>query len=188
MDNKNIVMKTGYDLVDDSEGDKQRIVAMVTAFTDKAVRSACIYVKHAKREVVTLEDIKRAMMLEVFMFMKRPGIQEETEEIRRQIFYGESDDEDDEDASGDEAGEHGPDEGNDVDEEVEFKESECTCALCKCINNIYERWNPWEPTNTWQTILRKHIDGMGLEESDDDSDGDSDGGSDGGSPDGAAVE
>ena len=36
MDNKNIVMKTGYDLVDDSEGDKQRIVAMVTAFTDKA--------------------------------------------------------------------------------------------------------------------------------------------------------
>ena len=125
MDNKNIVMKTGFDLVNDSEGDKQRIVAMVTAFTDKAVRSACIYVKHAKREVVTLEDIKRAMMLEVFMFMKRPGIQEETEEIRRQIFYGDSD-EDDEDASGDEAGEDSADEGDDADEEVEFKESECT--------------------------------------------------------------
>jgi len=178
MDNKNIVMKTGFDLVDNGELDKQRIVAMVTAFTDKAVRSACIFVKHSKRDMVTVEDIKRAMMLEVFMFMKRPGIQEETEEIRRQIFYGDSDDEDE---SGDEGAEE------EADEEAEFRESECACALCKCINNIYDRWNPWVPTNTWQTILRKHIDGMGVEESDD-SDGDSDGGSDGGSPDGAAVE
>ena len=185
MDNKNIVMKTGFDLVDNGELDKQRIVAMVTAFTDKAVRSACIFVKHSKRDVVVVEYIKRAMMLEVFMFMKRPGIQEETEEIRRQIFYGDSDnEEEDEGASGDEAGEDGADEGDDADEEVEFKESECPCALCKCINNIYDRWNPWTPTNTWQTILRKHIDGMGVEESDDDSDGDSDGGS----PDGPAVE
>jgi len=127
-----------------------------------------------------VEDIKRAMMLEVFMFMKRPGILEETEEIRRQIFYGDSDNEEEgEDASGDE--EEG---GNEADEEVEFKESECPCALCKCINNIYERWNPWTPTNTWQTILRKHIDGMGVEESDesDNSDNDED------SPDGPAVE
>jgi len=86
-------MKTGFDLVDNGDLDKQQIIAMVTAFTDKAVRSACIFVKHSKRDVVVVEDIKRAMMLEVFMFMKRPGILEETEEIRRQKIYGDSDDE-----------------------------------------------------------------------------------------------
>jgi hypothetical protein len=184
MENKNIVMKTGFDLVDNGDLDKQQIVAMVTAFTDKAVRSACIFVKHSKRDIVVVEDIKRAMMLEVFMFMKRPGILEETEEIRRQIFYGDSDDEgEDAEASGGEE--------EDVEEESQgdWVESECTCALCKCINNIYDRWNPWVPTNTWQTILKKHIDGMDVVESDDESDG-SDNDNMGGdpSPDGAAVE
>jgi hypothetical protein len=182
MENKNIVMKTGFDLVDNGDLDKQQIIAMVTAFTDKAVRSACIFVKHSKRDVVVVEDIKRAMMLEVFMFMKRPGILEETEEIRRQIFYGDSDDEEE----GAEASD-GEEEGVEEEPQSDWVESECTCALCKCINNIYDRWNPWVPTNAWQTILQKHIDGMDVVESDDESDN-SDNDEDEDSPDGPAVE
>ena len=152
MDNTDFsFMKTGFDLVNNEEETKQNIVAMVTAFTEKALRTACIYVKHSPRDIVMLEDIKRSMMLEVFMFTKRPGIMEETASIRQQLFapITEDDIEDDE---------------NDIDIEDDddaiFCESECDCALCKCINTIYDRWVVWTPSNPWEIILKTHIDKM----------------------------
>ena len=152
MDNKNIVMKTGHDLVDDSEGDKQRIVAMVTAFTDKAVRSACIYVKHGKRCVVTLEDIKRAMMLEVFLFNKRPNMLEKAKEIKEEL-YGEEENEEEDEALNEVI-------VSEEEEMVPFTPNECTCAFCGAINSIYTRWNNWEATSAFEKLLKKHIEKM----------------------------
>ena len=39
-----------------------------------------------------------------------------------------------------------------------FKESECSCALCKCINDIYNRWEHWTPEGKLQEILKGVID------------------------------
>ena len=156
MDNTDFsFMKTGFDLVNNKEETKQNIVAMVTAFTEKALRTACIYVKHSPRNMVMLEDIKRSMMLEVFMFTKRPGIMEETASIRQQLFAPITEDDIEDDIAADE---------NDIDIEDDddtiFCESECDCALCKCINTIYDRWVVWTPSNPWEIILKTHIDKM----------------------------
>ena len=65
MDNTDFsFMKTGFDLVNNEEETKQNIVAMVTAFTEKALRTACIYVKHSPRNMVMLEDIIYLQVLE----------------------------------------------------------------------------------------------------------------------------
>ena len=142
-------MKTGFNLADDNE-DAKNIVALITAFTENGLRNAAVYVTHAKRRCVTLEDIRRGMMMESFMFMKRPGVVEKTQEIKQQLF------------NDDDADSVTADEDSDDDEEIEdtFKISECKCALCVCMNNIYKRWESWEPTLSWEKIIKKHIDSL----------------------------
>ena len=64
-------MKTGFDLLqpDDDEFEKNTTVIIVT-YAEQALRTAALYVSHhTTRNGVTPEDIKRAMMLEMFLFM-----------------------------------------------------------------------------------------------------------------------
>ena len=42
----------------------------------------------------------------------------------------------------------------------EFKESDCTCGLCKCITDIESRWESWTPTTAIEEIFQKHINNM----------------------------
>ena len=137
-------MKTGFDMASSDE-EAKNVVAMITAFTEGGLRTAAVYVTHAKRNCITLEDIKRGMMLESFMFMKRPGIVEKTQEIKQELFYNDDDDS----VSADEDSEE--EEG----EESAFVKSNCKCALCTCINNIYERWRNWEPKLPWELLIKK---------------------------------
>ena len=136
-------MKTGFDLTGNDEYEnKKDIIALVSLFGKNALETSFIYVKHAKRNGVTLEDIKRSTMLEVFLFMKRPNVIEAAKEIKKQIFSADSDDE----------GEVWE------DEKIEdFAESECACAFCKCINNIYVRWEKWEPQGQLEEILKNNM-------------------------------
>ena len=41
-----------------------------------------------------------------------------------------------------------------------FCESKCKCAMCKCMNTIYTRWEKWEPETSMQAILKRHIDNI----------------------------
>ena len=66
-------MKSGFDNVQDAvseEEAKQNAVALVVAFAEGAIKTAGKYVTHAKRKGVTPEDLKRAMMLEMFFFKR----------------------------------------------------------------------------------------------------------------------
>ncbi len=67
-------MKTGSDLTDDglTTDYKQTVVSMLTLFCENALNGGALYTKHANRKGITPEDIKRAMMLEVFVYTKRP--------------------------------------------------------------------------------------------------------------------
>ena len=142
-------MKTGFDVAgENAYEDHKNIVALVTLFGEHAIRTSFIYVKHAKRKGVTVEDIKRAVMLETFFFMKRPDVVEKADEIKKELFGGAEEEEEEEE---EEEGEM----------EV-FKESECSCALCKCINGIYERWDKWTPVGVMENILKKAVESFGL--------------------------
>ena len=148
-------MKSGFDLTappTDNEF-RENTTAILVTFTSEALRSAAIYVSHGPREVVTTEDIKRAMMLELFLFNKRPDLLDKANEIKKEL-YGEDDVEDIDDEALNNA--------IVSDEEMEpFAENNCECALCKAINTIYTRWNNWTPTSEFEKVFMKRIEEMG---------------------------
>ena len=151
MDNTDFTfMKSGFDNTPLDEDDmKKNIASILVHFTENALKSSAIYVKHCKRNVVTIEDIKRGMMLEAFLFGRRTNTGEKVEAIKREIFGEEVDSDDEEEI-----------EFADEDEEVEFTESKCDCGICKCFNTIYDRWDDWEPENEMMSILKTHISQM----------------------------
>jgi histone H3/H4 len=143
-------MKTGFDPAGDglSTDYKQTVVSMLTLFGENALHGGALYTKHANRQVITPEDIKRAMMLEVFVYTKRPDTLERVETIRKELFGREEEKEEESEEECDGCSHC----------EQPFKESECECALCQCLNTIYERWVQWEPQTQIEILLKKHID------------------------------
>ena len=164
------VMKTGFNnLIEDNTDQKYNIISTICLFTDNAIKTATQYVQHCKRNAITKEDIKRGLIMEVFLFGKRGNEMEEILKIKKDIQ------------------EHKNDEDQDIsdliidDKEImPFANSNCSCALCVNINNIYDRWNNFTPSSQIETIMKKHIDEMDNEnswfsetdESSDDSDSD----------------
>ena len=149
-------MKSGFDLTappTDNEF-RENTTAILVTFTSEALRSAAIYVSHGQRKVVTTEDIKRAMMLELFLFNKRPDLLDKANEIKKELYGEEDADDADNEAL-----------NNAIvsdEEEVEpFAENNCECALCKAINTIYTRWNNWTPTSEFEKVFMKRIEEMG---------------------------
>ena len=142
-------MKSGFDnLV--HEDPTENIASIVLVFMENAVKSAAIYVKHAKRNVITPEDIKRGLMLETFFIKQRPNMLEQCEEMKKTINrILEEEDESDED-----------EEEIIVDDEEDFKESECQCALCNCMNNIYTRWEGFIPQTSIERAMFNHINSI----------------------------
>ncbi len=138
-------MKTGSDLTDDglTTDYKQTVVSMLTLFCENALNGGALYTKHANRKGITPEDIKRAMMLEVFVYTKRPDTLERVETIRKELF-GREEESESEAECGDRP----------------FTESECECELCRCLNTIHERWARWEPQTQIEILLKKHIDAI----------------------------
>ena len=142
-------MKTGFNLTEHTTIDEQQkqIVALIALFTENALRNACVYVKHSTRKQVTVEDLKRGLMLEVFLFTKRPGITEKAKEIKDELDSYEDSDNNDESHIVE-------------DEEEEFAENSCDCPFCTCITDIYKRWDDWSPSTSIEKILHKHINNM----------------------------
>jgi TRAP-type mannitol/chloroaromatic compound transport system substrate-binding protein len=141
-------MKTGFNLVQEKVNKQEtmeNIASLVATFAQNALQTSSIYVTHGKRSEVTPEDIKRAMMMEVFVFTKRPEILEKVKQMREDLFKNE---------------EESSDEENEFicEDNQEFKESECKCALCNCLNTIKTKWIAWEPQNDFEIIFKNNID------------------------------
>jgi len=144
-------MRSGFDNLEngDEEQKQQQLASTLVHFSENALLNASVYIKHADRNQITKEDLKRCLMLEVFIFTKRENLQEKIEDIVEELYYNDSDEEDiifDDD-----------DENVIVDE---FTESECQCALCQCINNVHIKWENWVPETPIQHILKSRIEQM----------------------------
>ena len=145
-------MKSGHDNLISNEitEEQQNMISIIIGFTENAMKTAAKYATHSGRNVVLPEDIKRCMMLEMFVFNKRDNIISHIEEIRKEIFEDSSDDE-----------EIIMEEPEDV---PEFCESECECMMCQTINNIKNNWNAFTPSSRLESLLKKYIDAMELPE------------------------
>ena len=143
-------IKTGFNTLV-PEDPTENIASIVLVFMENAVKSAAIYVKHAKRNAITPEDIKRGLMLETFFIKQRPNMLEQCEEMKKIIRrIQEEDDSDDVIIFGD-------DDDFITDEEEEFKESECQCPMCNCMNTIYTRWEGFTPESSIERAMFTHI-------------------------------
>jgi len=143
-------MKSGFDLMQpDDEEFKKNATTVIVAYAENALRTAALYVSHHKtRKGITPEDIKRAMMMEMFLFKNRPNMLEKAEEIREMLF-GEQDESDSDE-----------EEMPNMEDEDEFSENDCACPVCRVMNNIYTRWEGWVPNTLFETTIKKHIDKM----------------------------
>jgi uncharacterized protein YqeY len=149
-------MKSGFSNIvsNDTEDVEKNVTIFIATFTSEGLKHATRYITHHKtRDIITSEDIKRGMMLEMFLFNNRPNLLDKFEEIK--LLINEDEDEDDEDEDED-------DESNNIqekdDEEVAFTENNCECAICKCMNTIYTRWEKYIPTTRLETIIKNNID------------------------------
>ena len=145
-------MKSGFDNLKRNDDTLENVGSIVMVFMENAIRSADIYVKHAKRTQITPEDIKRGLMLEVFFMKNRPNLMEQCTEMKQKIkeIINEEENNQEEIIIGEEP---------DVIDEF-FSESKCKCAMCNCFNTIYTRWEKFTPEHPMEIILARHIGKM----------------------------
>ena len=145
-------MKSGFNNLESKDDTLENIGSLVMVFMENAMKSADIYVRHAKRKQITPEDIKRALMLEVFFMKQRTNMLEQCEEMKKTIqeIIKEEEENCEEMIIGEE----------EEEEDEEFIESKCQCAMCNCFNTIYTRWENFTPEQPMEIILSKHISNM----------------------------
>ena len=156
-------MKTGFnanqDQQDTNEDIEKDVITLVSTFATEGLKHAARYVEHhVTRTGITPEDIKRAMMLEVFLFNNRPDLLEKFEEIKELIYN----DDEEYNNTDDLVDRLTDDLTDDLTDEImvddEFSVNNCDCAICTCMTTIYTRWARWTPVTPMDIILKNSID------------------------------
>ena len=130
------------------------IKSSIMAFTEYAMKSASLYVEHSKRNVVTVSDIKKGLMIEVFKYFNRSDLLNNVQRWRETIIIEENLNE--EDLSEEE---HSEEEY--CDENINIPEK----IVCKCINciefiDIESKWKNYVPNDELGKIMKINIDKM----------------------------
>ena len=146
-------MKSGFTNEINQKFDfEKQVTELITMYTYNALNSAAIYIEHAGRNKITPEDIKRALMLEIFLFTNR-DIDKDIIDFKNKLYENMVNNNDNEEENSD----HEDEDDGEIDK---FCESECECAMCKCLNKIYTRWENFTPNSRVEEILRDRINEM----------------------------
>ena len=128
---------------------KVNVTSSILSFMEYAIKTAEIYVSHSNRKVINNKDIKKAMMLEVFLYFDRINLNDTVQKWRNTLLYELDNDEN-----------YISEEDNEEDEEEETNIKMCECEVCKHINSIEEKWIMYEPSDELGKIFKKHIDNI----------------------------
>ena len=168
----------------------EKTTTTITIFGENALKTAAKYISHGKRKIVTKEDLKRALILELLLFNKRKIDKKYFNKVKNKLFKknnnsdmddNDDDDNDDDDNDNDDDNDENEDKDDTgfdydsnlfesenkivpnyiVDNSMEsFSFNKCNCTLCDCINNIHNEWKNWKPNNTFEKIFQKHINNI----------------------------
>ena len=136
-----------------NDDDLMNITGMVGLFIENALKSAALYVDHAKRRIVSIKDIRNCMKIEAIIFCKKDNTLQRTKEFVEEMLEEMDKDEDYEDDYDDLL----------TDEEEDWTASNCDCALCQIVNDIDSYWSNWEPETPIEMALKKNIDTIKLD-------------------------
>ena len=128
---------------------KVNVTSSILSFMEYDIKTAEIYVSHSNRKVINNKDIKKAMMLEVFLYFDRINLNDTVQKWRNTLLYELDNDEN-----------YISEEDNEEDEEEETNIKMCECEVCKHINSIEEKWIMYEPSDELGKIFKKHIDNI----------------------------
>ena len=128
---------------------KVNVTSSILSFMEYAIKTAEIYVSHSNRKVINNKDIKKAMMLEVFLYFDRINLNDTVQKWRNTLLYELDNDEN-----------YISEEDNEEDEDEETNIKMCECEVCKHINSIEEKWIMYEPSDELGKIFKKHIDNI----------------------------
>lgn len=146
-------MRSGFDNIQDAvdeEDMKKNVISIIVKFAEGAMKTAAKYANHREGPSVVLpEDLKRAMMLEMFLFKHRDNLLEKVEALKVDLFNEDNEEEESDD-----------DYDDSDDEDIDFTESKCECAICKTMNNIYSTWETLELNSPYEILLKQHIENM----------------------------
>ena len=93
---KNIISDEEENFVSDEENtiyDEDFIkntTTTITIFGENALKTAAHYISHGKRNIITREDIKRALILEMFIFNKRDVDIKHFKNVKNELFENNS--------------------------------------------------------------------------------------------------
>tara|TARA_Y100000389_G_scaffold178371_1_gene191505 strand:+ start:20132 stop:20638 length:507 start_codon:yes stop_codon:yes gene_type:complete len=139
------------------------VTSCVMTFMSFAMKSSAIYVEHSNRSVITTDDIKKAMMVEVFTYFDRTDLENKVSEWRQTII------EDMQNEESDYESDNESDDESDNENEIIFKDydisgeqikNNCQCELCNTMNTIKDKWKDYNPTDELGLIFKKHIDNI----------------------------
>lgn len=143
-------MRSGFNNLVEQDETFENTAAVIMVFMENAVKTASMYVSHTHRTEITPEDIKRALMLELFLMGSRDDNLEKCLAMKQNVKEWMNNDTDDEES----------DEDNEEHDEEEFEESECTCAICNVMNSVYERWEGFQPSTKIEEVIYTHLTHM----------------------------
>lgn len=127
--------------------DKQieELQSLVMLFAENAFKTAAMYVKHAKRNIIQTQDIHNCMKVEAMIFCKKDSNIQEAKQLLDELKNEENNDDDD---------------FSDIitEEDEEFTLSTCPCPLCVVVKNLDNYWNKWEPQSPLEFSLKTNID------------------------------
>ena len=144
-------MRSGFNNLVEPDETFENTAAVIMVFMENAIKTAGMYVSHTHRTEITPEDIKRGLMLELFLMGSRDDNLEKCLAMKENVKEWMTQDTDNEEDDEEEEEEH---------DEEEFEESECDCAICNVMNNIYDRWDDFEPSTKIEQVIHNHLTNM----------------------------
>ena len=171
-------MKTGFsndvNTSDYTDEQKENLVSMLSLFVSNAMINGAKYSELTKRDGITLEDTIYGIRYEVFEFTKRDDIVKNLEEVKKELFE-EEDDEDFEpefkrqDSMTYKEEDSFEDLIVDDDQIQNFTRIDVSSLgdikkedkeFVEKMNNYYDTWEEWVPETPLEKILKNAIDKM----------------------------
>lgn len=145
-------MRSGFNNLVEPDETFENTAAVIMVFMENAIKTAGMYVSHTDRKEITPEDIKRGLMLELFLMGSRDDNLDKCLAMKQNVkeWMNNDTDEEEEEEEYDE----------EEQDEEEFEESQCTCAICNVMNNIYDRWDTFEPSTKIEQVIYNHLTNM----------------------------
>ena len=162
-------LKTGHSLLEDDstldEGYLKMITSLLKMFQEDSLITAGKYTIGCGRRNVTATDIKKALMFQAQNFFDQDGsFEERFEKYMNEEEESEGEEESGEESEGEEeSGEESGGEEESGEEGENDVEDEELKLLVKNMDDIYKKWNEWNPTDPIQALIKKSIDSVSVE-------------------------